>query len=470
MDEVNDNLMATLQKSGRLEKLLAQFDAYTSNAEKIRFVQRLLKRHKNVPTEPNAGGILSKDDTKSVQFAQCGDKWFSQNREQNFNALVNFNESLCFAEANGENLAIAYAKRSAVYYDWKLYSLCLENVALARAAGCPKELLDVLEKREDMCELFLKSKIPDESSTCKTESTDVYEPKLSFPAHPTVPFIANCLELRKNEEYGRYIITNRSLEPGQVLAIESSYFNVLLPKLRYQRCANCLEENSLCLIPCDNCTGTMFCSAECKHTAQTTFHQYECPIIDYLHTHFNRIQLCALRSTIKAFLCYPNSLDDLMEAISKNESSETTVFSVNQTDKSATSDYLQIHTFPTKQEARPVESLFQEAVVAVALYQQLISITKFNELLKTTAQKNILLELLFRHLQIAPMYFHTLSLADKQYQSSQGGVRGSGAYPFCSLINHACAPNIVRIPFGTKMVIFALRVIKSGEQLFDNYR
>lgn len=46
---------------------------------------------------------------------------------------------------------------------------------------------------------------------------------------------------------------------------------------------------------------------------------------------------------------------------------------------------------------------------------------------------------------------------------------GSGSYPFISLINHHCAPNVNRVFVHDKNTLVVQRPIKKGEQLFDNY-
>ncbi|KAL1449230.1 hypothetical protein WDU94_000446 [Cyamophila willieti] len=46
---------------------------------------------------------------------------------------------------------------------------------------------------------------------------------------------------------------------------------------------------------------------------------------------------------------------------------------------------------------------------------------------------------------------------------------GSGLYPFCSMVNHSCDPNVVRHSQGTTIIMTALKGIPAGQQLFDNY-
>jgi SET domain len=46
---------------------------------------------------------------------------------------------------------------------------------------------------------------------------------------------------------------------------------------------------------------------------------------------------------------------------------------------------------------------------------------------------------------------------------------GNGSFPFSSLINHSCAPNVVKTFIDDKAVLIVQRPIKANEQIFDNY-
>lgn len=440
-----------------------KFKNCTTNSDRVKLVRNKLKEYsisivgQSVPKESST----NKHDGKSLEFRQSGHKWYSQDGKH-FDALENYNESLCFAEENSENLGLSYASRAAVYYDWKVNQLCHENIQMAKKSNYPDRLKNELVTLQMKCKKKLKK------SKKNLKNDPIFEPCLSFKCHEKVPFIANCLDIRRNKKYGRYIITNRNLSSGQIVAIEERYFAVLLPKLRYQRCANCLRENSLSLIPCRGCTGTMFCSQSCYDEAHKSFHQFECPIIDFIHETCNRTQLIALRSALNAFTSY-DSIDELKKVMSNIENIEVTAFSCEYPTTSKKEQFLKILSFPTKQAERSTEDLLGVAAVASALYDQLMERTNLKLLLSNEDDQNLLMELLFRFLQVARMYFHTLSLSNRQYRTPQGGVIGSAIFPFCSLINHSCSPNIIRIPFGTKIVVFVLRNIKKGEQLFDNY-
>lgn len=241
----------------------------------------------------------------------------------------------------------------------------------------------------------------------------------------------------------------------------------LQPSSRYHRCINCLDENSLNLIPCPFCTNAMFCSQKCFNRANDEYHRFECPISDYLLVHFNKIHLSALRVSLKAIKSF-ESINGMVEFCRENDNSNVTTFSFNHTRNFGPVErYKQVHCLATNQDKRKPSDLFQRATIAAVLYNQLLQHTELTDILSSSESKSAFLEILFRHLQTSATNFHTLGLAETP--TMEGIDYANGAYPFCSLLNHSCAPNICRMSIGRKMMVFTLRVIKQGEQLFDNY-
>lgn len=102
-----------------------------------------------------------------------------------------------------------------------------------------------------------------------------------------------------------------------------------------------------------------------------------------------------------------------------------------------------------------------------------------------SSHRTFIRKFLKTHTQIGTMNYHEiynwplkkggLPVSDveetKNSLSYKSGVVavGSGSYPFISLINHNCAPNVNRVFVHDKNVLVVQRSIKKGEQLFDNY-
>ena len=185
-----------------------------------------------------------KSNQKSDEIRIEGNKKFSQ--RSFYDSMTRYNESLCFAEIGTANLGLVYANRSAVYFEIKLYEKCINNIKLARENHYPVKNFDILKTREDKCTEAMKRPRDDVPSARKLF-------KLTGPENKKLRFISDCLELRSDKKFGRYIVTNRCLKVGAVLAIEEPYAKTLKGEFIHQRCACCFKDNLLDLIPCRGC-------------------------------------------------------------------------------------------------------------------------------------------------------------------------------------------------------------------------
>lgn len=142
-----------------------------------------------------------KSDEISNLFRNEGNKFY--NERKFFEALEFYNKCLSFATPQSFEIPLAYANRSVVYLQVKEYQLCLENIQLARDSGYPVNKLQKLKDRENECQMLMKDEV-------KSDDDDPWTFfKLSYPPNEKIPFIVNCLELRKDSKFGRYIVTDR---------------------------------------------------------------------------------------------------------------------------------------------------------------------------------------------------------------------------------------------------------------------
>lgn len=182
-----------------------------------------------------------KDNVAADKYRNEGNAFFRQSKF--YEALISYNKSLCHAAPKSDQLGLAYANRSAVYLKLKQFDKSLNNIQLARYNRYPNEAK--LQEREKKCMEQLKIRQP------KSTKNDPWTHfKLSYPANKKIPFIVECLEVRKNEKYGRYIVTNRNLNPGDVIAIEEPIFKAHNTSALYSNCVCCFKSNMLNLIPC----------------------------------------------------------------------------------------------------------------------------------------------------------------------------------------------------------------------------
>lgn len=79
---------------------------------------------------------------------------------------------------------------------------------------------------------------------------------------------------------------------------------------------------------------------------------------------------------------------------------------------------------------------------------------------------------LLRHLQSCSCNAYQITeqiLIDGNPRSAEENELGGAVYPTISLCNHSCSPNVVRHSNGKTCIVRAIRPIKKGEEILDNY-
>lgn len=185
-----------------------------------------------------------KSNKRSDELRAAGNK--SYKAIMFYDALIKYNAAICFGLSSGSQKALAFANRAAVYFELKEYNKCIENIQLANENGYPVSKKFQLDERQAKAEQQL-------SLGRKREKIHEEFFKLSHEANKKLPFIANCLKLQSNEKYGRYIITDKNLISGDIIAIEPIYVGKT-QNMKYSHCHNCLKCDQLNLLPCDICT------------------------------------------------------------------------------------------------------------------------------------------------------------------------------------------------------------------------
>jgi SET and MYND domain-containing protein 4 len=405
--------------------------------------------------------MASKLSEISENSRNTGNKLYIQRNF--FDALVKYNESLCHAKPDSEQLGLAYANRSAVYFEMKMFENSLRNIELAKLNGYPEKNLSTLTKRAEKCLQQIENGNIDRNIENPFEFV-----KLSHEPHDHLPFVSNCLELKKSKKFGRYIITNCELKVGEIVAIEKPHFRILKSDSRYescdetnkfQRCAYCLQDNYLDLIPCIGCSSTMFCSEECQMKAFESFHNYECLISGFLLK--SGIMQMAIRVFFQALNMFNGSIEEIENFLVDKTTSSASYYDYDFSSKSTemNKNFLTILYCLTKNNRSGNDSpevLFKRHPILTEMWQNHESfITKFIQ----------------RILQIGDSNFHGIcGWSMKKYNNQSPNMIGIGCYPFISLVNHSCAPNVNRIYIQDKMFLLVERPIKKGEQLFDCYK
>lgn len=375
-----------------------------------------------------------------------------------YEALLKFNKSLCIAEPGSRTIALIYSNRAEAFFKLKLYNKSLNNIDLALKENLSTAIKESLKELKERCS---------EEDNLNTEN---YENpweffKLSYPANKKLPYVIDCLEVKKDKKYGRYITTNEPLNVGDIIAIEKPFFKMVKTEIEddeypetniYQYCANCLTDNLLDLIPCSSCLSTMFCSQKCLQSANKGFHYYECDILQQLNE--TGEWRMVLRNFFVALSICDGSIEQLEELMEESDRISPTVFNFDLNDPKNCESSKELLSCMIALERRvevelkDFSSIFNQSQVLAEIW---------------SSHKCFINRFLERMMQIEILNFH--GIKGRSFDNTDRSCLGDGGYLFCSLLNHSCCPNTMRIVVENRMVLVAERPIKKDEQLFDSY-
>jgi hypothetical protein len=106
--DFTEKLFELIVKEDRLMKVSKDLIKIKDNAAKVRFLERLLLEKKLMPNQAE-NMRKEKSNQLAKQYRDQGNKHYSN--RQFFDALECYNQSLCFAEKDSENVGLAYASK-----------------------------------------------------------------------------------------------------------------------------------------------------------------------------------------------------------------------------------------------------------------------------------------------------------------------------------------------------------------------
>ncbi|XP_058809849.1 SET and MYND domain-containing protein 4-like [Phymastichus coffea] len=460
--------------------------------------------------------IVKKCAKVSTTFRSEGNHIYTNknhNLEDHIAILILYSKSIAFAPPNSDQIALAYSNRSALWMHLQEYKRCLIDINRALENSVPSNLKEKLLVRKIKCYAFLngsyeknRKSIDVISKSLKNHSKlsdtqnllielekiiigdldqlsylEIYD-KTEIPkiiSSKKIPSFIDGIVLKYSKKYGRHVVANRDIEPGEIIAVEEAY--IALPKINkmYTVCSHCLEYawNG---IPCDSCPFTFYCTQTCKIEAWDKYHDLECSLLPFLHCKdiLSELEvpnaLAALRLLITAIK--KEGLDNVMNqaAIIDNEKdmhlkgffSNGIIYS----NKFQTSYNLQS------------DCAMKNDIFSMMIFTLLSRYTKlFPKIEKYVDQKMALKVVAFKKLlsklkciidcNVYNFQDFNCNCIDYEY-CSEYCIKNRGVVltPCCSLFNHSCYPNVNRTFVAKKkMIVFVTRPVKKGEQLCQTY-
>ncbi|XP_047003321.1 SET and MYND domain-containing protein 4-like isoform X1 [Schistocerca americana] len=438
----------------------------------------------------------------------------------NAKALILFTQALLRAmSADSEpskTLPHAFAARSEVLFEMGKYQESIKDIQLAIREGFPENRRFQLYWRMARCHrhlgetakarvcLQLSLKLLENASSKdqhsriiileemealqkSVTSTTQQENKEMKPGLPAVvggenrsmPGASSYLKVAHSDNKGRYCVTRNAIAAGDCIVAEHPYASVLLPEMGGTHCHHCFQRLETA-VGCPTCSGVAFCSSECRDKALTTYHQHECRYLGLmLGSGMSILCMLALRIITQEpeglhFFCRlkPHLTTDGKGSNKKCELD------------SHAKEYLRVWNLETHKEERTPHDFFQRTLMAVFLLRILQDSGKFFPAKEKNAGKNedeysvnadeiFIGALLLHHLQLlqfnAHEIFETVVRQKGIIKGSKTVYLGVGLYPTVSFFNHDCYPALARHFVGSALILHALRPLKSGEEVPENY-
>jgi SET and MYND domain-containing protein 4 len=213
----------------------------------------------------------------------------------------------------------------------------------------------------------------------------------------------------------------------------------------------------------------MFCTEKCHKKALQSFHNFECPVMCSL-IKSGSVQI-SLRIFFISFSAFNESIENLENFMIENDKSDSSVFDFD---------------FSHENREENVKN-YLKCLSSLSRSTKMFSLDAHAEILRNHSKlskvwlshEKFIRNFIMKQCQTNDLYFHGIFGGNVKKNNSTEPVKifkdlqqsiGSGWFPFCSLINHSCAPNVLRVYFDGKVALIVCRPIEKGSQLFDCYK
>lgn len=455
--EYEDCISERLSMARVYDDAITLFELSETHEERVRFSLKLIDDQGSLP--PKSLVISRKNGARAVEVRISGDHHFA--KKEYLSALQLYNEALCFCEKGTENMGMAYANRSAVYFMTGYYELCLENIELALQNAYPEVLKDKLIKRKNDCLYKINN---GGEKLVKPKEIDI---KLSYEPNPKIPFMVEGIDLKVNEKYGRHLIAKQNFNPGDILIIEKPFTSILSKDKVYSYCLYCMNSNLMNLKPCNESTCAMFCSDKCYEESLAKFFKFEGQILDALYEYLDK-KLHIVRMVIKLLTLFED-FDDLKEFIDSIDLSKTTPFDIDYKTATEKDLFRVFYAFSTHEELRDNNILFSSCNWSAYVYYLIKQCTDLGQRIKKKEHQSTIMTVILRLKLITSIYcINSYTISPSRGDQDYLDVKGSQSNLITSLFSHSCVPN-VRITGENVNALIVMLPIKAGDQIFVSY-
>lgn len=276
----------------------------------------------------------------------------------------------------------------------------------------------------------------------------------TFNGNPKFPSLSKFISIKQNEEFGRHILAETDLKPGQMVTVAKP-FAAAVNRRTKPYCLTCFEVEKD-FISCDRCSNVMFCSLKCKTNNLT--HEYECGTNyhDYDFTD-DRIEIkCAIQMVLEALVTFDGNVDKLYQFM-ENLIVETDGFRLQQHPENVNDKLLHFR-FTMNLLTSQTDDILTNVQKA---YDIIMELPKVKNLFSNDYGQSFLLHLLAHNLAI---------LTRNAFVTELENTIVLMIFSTFSIFNHSCSPNVVYFLKGNTIVGITGRYIQAGEQMCISYK
>ncbi|XP_018315234.1 SET and MYND domain-containing protein 4 isoform X3 [Mycetomoellerius zeteki] len=337
---------------------------------------------------------------------------------------------------------------------------------------------------------------------------------------------SGALEIRETTTAGKHVVATAEIHPGDILLVEPPLAGCLLPEFYGTHCQHCYARLRA-PVGCPNCSCVAFCGKKCREVAMATYHKYECKVLALLiGSGMSVLSMVALRMVTQEG---PRKCLKIYEELKKNDVEKVAVLlaATSTTTPTATSDTHDMkspassksakrrirrrklkesrreeiretmeekgtkescegddesvdvapYNLVTHADRRTSKDFLERSLMAAFLLKCLQRVGFFANPTPDDevpgVEEIIVAALLLRNLQLlqfnAHEFFETRMSAEHRFRGSRPVYLGVAIYPSVARFNHDCYPAVTRYFIGRHIVIRAVRGLRPGDVIAENY-
>ncbi|KAL9698255.1 hypothetical protein quinque_001696 [Culex quinquefasciatus] len=385
-----------------------------------------------------------KSNAKAAHFRQEGNHFYLAKRYEK--ALEKYNESICYAEAGSDQLAMGYANRSAIYFEQGEFEFALLNIRLARDHNYPEKLMGKLSARENNCRKKIDEGLAKDNVPCPRMGINVE-------VNPKIPFLAKGIGMKQYPGSGRGLVAERNFKTGDVILDEKTILSVVSVANRYLNCSHCGISNQHSLIPCPNCVHCMYCSGECL-VEDKPLHRFECGFGAQIGNVTFNCSNMGHKLFFYGLKLFKDDLNQMMNYCEKNANTGSDPFTLDYRKYDPLEEFK--HFMKSKMTCNPlVEYTFK--LCAAAAYVVLMKQPSIRSLFPSKSQKQFFLNCLYNCQRVAAYYAWD--------NNTPTGIIAAGLTYTAKVINHSCDPNAMAFYDADRVKCILIRPVRKGEQI-----